>query len=87
MKSNPQDGGDDSAEKYRGGRDKDNLVKFINKKLGAEPEEEEEVSLHQILSHCSIVRVLLSSIQSLPLAANQLSILMLHASYRRLTTT
>ena len=39
----PKDGGDDSAEKYRGGRDKDNLVKFINKKLGAEPEEIEEV--------------------------------------------
>ena len=39
-----KDGGDDSAEKYRGGRDKDNLVKFINKKLGAEPEETEEVS-------------------------------------------
>ena len=35
-----QDGGDDSAEKYRGGRDMENLAKFINKKLGAEPEEE-----------------------------------------------
>jgi len=40
-----KDGGDDSAEKYRGGRDKDNLVKFINKKLGAEPEETEEAML------------------------------------------
>ena len=37
-----KDGKDDSAEKYRGGRDKDSLVKFINKKLGAEPEEEKE---------------------------------------------
>lgn len=35
-----KDGGDDSAEKYRGGRDMENLAKFINKKLGAEPEEE-----------------------------------------------
>jgi len=40
-----KDGGDDSAEKYRGGRDKDNLVKFINKKLGAEPEEEKEEAM------------------------------------------
>ena len=29
------------AEKYRGGRDLDSLVKFINKKMGKEVEEEE----------------------------------------------
>ncbi len=36
---------DEAAEKYRGGRDLPNLVKFINKKLGVESEEEEVSSI------------------------------------------
>jgi thioredoxin domain-containing protein 5 len=34
---------DEVAEKYRGGRDKDSIVKFISKKMGLEPEETEEL--------------------------------------------